>query len=158
MKNLEFNEVKRYVKLVERSDISELEITHEGMTLRIKKELSLSGNTQIAPIENVQMEGRVLSVGETAAPSPPPAVAEVKKTFEVKSPMVGTFYRAISPEADPYIQVGDAVRPGQVLCIIEAMKLMNEIECEVAGRVVEILVENGNPVEFDQVLFRIETE
>ena len=78
--------------------------------------------------------------------------------LEVKSPMVGTFYRAPSPEAEPYVQIGDKVKSGQALCIIEAMKLMNEIECEFNGIVSEICVENGKPVEFEQVLFKIARE
>ena len=76
---------------------------------------------------------------------------------EVKSPMVGTMYRAPAPDAEPYIRVGDKVEQGKVLCIVEAMKLMNELESEVSGRVVEICVENAQPVEFGQVLFRIDT-
>ncbi|HEB83698.1 MAG TPA: acetyl-CoA carboxylase biotin carboxyl carrier protein, partial [Bacteroidetes bacterium] len=75
---------------------------------------------------------------------------------EIKSPMVGTFYRSPAPDAEPYIRIGDKITPGQVLCIVEAMKLMNEIEADVSGRVVEILVENGDPVEFGQVMFRID--
>ncbi len=91
----------------------------------------------------------------------PPAPAEtsnqtVKKYKEIRSPMVGTFYRAPAPDANPYVQVGDTISKGKVLCIIEAMKLMNEIESDVDGKIVKILVENGKPVEFDQVLFLVE--
>ncbi|MDW8263690.1 MAG: acetyl-CoA carboxylase biotin carboxyl carrier protein, partial [Phycisphaerales bacterium] len=79
-----------------------------------------------------------------------------KKYKEIRSPMVGTFYRAPAPDANPYVQVGDTITKGKVLCIIEAMKLMNEIESDVDGKIVKILVENGKPVEFDQVLFLVE--
>ncbi len=89
---------------------------------------------------------------ESGTPVPPPA----KKLLEVTSPMVGTFYRAPAPGAPPFVEVGSRVAPGTVLCIIEAMKLMNELEAEVSGTVAEILVENGQPVEYGQVLFRID--
>jgi len=92
-----------------------------------------------------------------AAPAAEPAAPPQKQLYELKSPMVGTFYRSPSPDADPYVRVGDLVEPGKVLCIVEAMKLMNELECEVHGRIAEILIENVQPVEFGQVLFRIDT-
>ena len=93
-----------------------------------------------------------------AAPPPPPAVrpAEDKKTFTVNSPFVGTFYRAPTPEGTPFVEVGQTVHKGQVVCIVEAMKLMNEIEAEQPGRLIEALVQNGSPVEYGEPLFRLE--
>ncbi len=93
-----------------------------------------------------------------AAPPPPPAVkpAEDKKTFTVNSPFVGTFYRSASPDSPPFVDVGQVVKKGQVLCIVEAMKLMNEIEAEQAGRLTEVLIQNGSPVEYGEPLFRFE--
>ena len=93
-----------------------------------------------------------------AAPPPPPAVkpAEDKKTFTVNSPFVGTFYRSASPDSPPFVDVGQVVKKGQVLCIVEAMKLMNEIEAEQPGRLMEVLVQNGSPVEYGESLFRLE--
>ena len=93
-----------------------------------------------------------------AAPPPPPAVrpAEDKKTFTVNSPFVGTFYRSASPDSPPFVDVGQVVKKGQVLCIVEAMKLMNEIEAEQPGRLIEALVQNGSPVEYGEPLFRLE--
>ena len=93
-----------------------------------------------------------------AAPPPPPAVkpAEDKKTFTVNSPFVGTFYRSASPDSPPFVDVGQVVKKGQVLCIVEAMKLMNEIEAEQPGRLIEALVQNGSPVEYGESLFRLE--
>ena len=86
-----------------------------------------------------------------------PAAQEVQANMhEVRSPIVGTFYRAPAPDADPYVQVGDIVSPGSVLCIVEAMKLMNEIESDISGKIVKILVENGKPVEYNQPLFLIQ--
>ena len=93
-----------------------------------------------------------------AAPPPPPAVrpAEDKKTFTVNSPFVGTFYRSASPDSPSFVDVGQVVKKGQVLCIVEAMKLMNEIEAEQPGRLIEALVQNGSPVEYGESLFRLE--
>ena len=93
-----------------------------------------------------------------AAPPPPPAVrpAEDKKTFTVNSPFVGTFYRSASPDSPSFVDVGQVVKKGQVLCIVEAMKLMNEIEAENPGRLIEVLVQNGSPVEYGEPLFRLE--
>jgi acetyl-CoA carboxylase biotin carboxyl carrier protein len=93
-----------------------------------------------------------------AAPGAPPALETrvEKKTIAITSPMVGTYYRAPAPDADPYVEMGDMVEVGQTVCIVEAMKLMNEIESEVRGRIVQILVENAHPVEFGQTLFLLE--
>src|SRR5262249_20107089 len=95
-----------------------------------------------------------VSVGHPAAPAP--AVADSASGVSIEAPMVGTFYRASSPTAEPYVSVGDLVKEGQIICIIEAMKLMNEIESKVAGRIVKIFVENAHPVEFGQPLFLID--
>ncbi|MBL7192019.1 acetyl-CoA carboxylase biotin carboxyl carrier protein [bacterium] len=151
--------MQKYVKLVERSDIGELEIQHEGLTIRIKKNrypVMLEAPVRSVP-SSIQAPVPIEPVSQPDTQSPPPPPPPSAKTIvEVKSPIVGTFYYAPSPEASPYVQTGDEVHPGTVLCIIEAMKLMNEIESEVTGKIVEIMVENAHPVEFDQVLFRIE--
>ncbi|MGZ3481407.1 MAG: acetyl-CoA carboxylase biotin carboxyl carrier protein [Myxococcaceae bacterium] len=95
--------------------------------------------------------------GAAPAPPPPPAkAADDKKTFTVNSPFVGTFYRSASPDSPPFVDVGQVVKKGQVLCIVEAMKLMNEIEAEQPGRLTEVLVQNGSPVEYGEPLFRLE--
>jgi acetyl-CoA carboxylase biotin carboxyl carrier protein len=91
-----------------------------------------------------------------SAPAPSPAAAPSDKTFTVNSPFVGTFYRSASPDNPPFVDVGQTVKKGQVLCIVEAMKLMNEIEAEQAGRLVEVLIQNGSPVEYGEPLFRFE--
>ncbi|MGZ6124040.1 MAG: acetyl-CoA carboxylase biotin carboxyl carrier protein, partial [Myxococcales bacterium] len=97
------------------------------------------------------------SPADTAAAPPPAArVADDKKTFTVNSPFVGTFYRSASPDSPPFVDVGQVVKKGQVLCIVEAMKLMNEIEAEQPGRLTEVLVQNGSPVEYGEPLFRLE--
>ena len=156
-------EIRRLVKLVEESQISELEIQEENLRVRVVKRHDPPRPAQpetvvypaSPPVYQPPAAIPAALVTEAASPPPPP----VKTNFaEVKSPMVGTFYRAPSPEAPSYVQVGDRVKPGQVLCIIEAMKLMNEIEAEVSGRVADILVENAQPVEFGRLLFIIEQD
>lgn len=164
MERLKYADIKRLVQLVESSDISELEIVEEGSTLRIKKEKVQS--VVSVPIAQGQVQPQFIQASApSAAPAPdrplsaaPAVESKPANLTDVKSPMVGTFYRAPSPEAEPYVQVGSKVKPGQVLCIVEAMKLMNEIECETNGIVTEVCVENGKPVEFNQTLFRIKPE
>lgn len=162
-------EIKKLIALLEESNISELEVSRWGKKVRISKTLMSSrpaGVASDAMADSVRISANASSQEiaphpeATPSKSPMPTSAETQaiseNIFEVKSPMVGTFYRSPAPDAEPYIQVGDIVSLNQVLCIIEAMKLMNEIESEVRGKVQEILVENGQPVEYNQVLFRIE--
>jgi len=137
---MDLEELKAIIELIKDTDISEIEIEKEGMRLKLKR--------QKQPLLKKEY--------------PPKIDIELKKEKEqmdlvtVTSPIVGTFYRASSPDADPFVDVGTEVKKGQVLCIIEAMKLMNEIESEVDGTIVEILVENGQPVEYGEPLFLIE--
>jgi acetyl-CoA carboxylase biotin carboxyl carrier protein len=166
---MDLKEVKQLIKIVESSNISEIEIEEEGKKLRITKtHPSQNGDTvvvpsfqQAIPMQAMPPQAAVPAAppaAETAAPAPAAEDKAAKNAniVEVRSPMVGTFYRAPSPDADPYVEVGQTVAVGQTLCIIEAMKLMNEIESEVAGKIVDILVENAQPVEYNQVLFLIE--
>ncbi len=147
---MDINEVKKLIKLVERSKITELELFEKGSKIRISKNGSSAAQSQMmAP-----MMPAATSAPEAAVPTAP--VETPANIVEIRSPMVGTFYRSPSPDAEPYIMLGDAIEPGKVLCIIEAMKLMNEIEAEVSGKITEIPAENGQPVEYDQVLFRVE--
>ncbi len=153
---MEFNEVKKLVKLLEKSGISEIELETEGSKIRLRK-----ADPQViaAAPALVQATLPVAAPIGSAPAAPVEVTVDAKPSYnEVKSPMVGTFYTAPAPDADPYVQVGDMVKPGQTLCIIEAMKLMNEIEADVAGRVAEINVQNESPVEFGQVLFSIDTK
>lgn len=148
--------LKRLIRLVEESDIDSLEVERLTTRVRIRKTPQGSGGTttvaHVAPPTVSIPPGGGLSVPAAAEDTGPPADG----LFEVHSPMVGTFYRAASPESDPFVSVGDTVEVGQTLCILEAMKLMNELEAEVAGTVRAISVENAEPVEYGQVLFRIE--
>jgi len=155
--------IKELVKIVEESNISELVITRWwGNNVRIRK---VSYETSVLATPPLAASVSVSSEPPPILPSmiePPPSVVVTQtlkssnNLVEIKSPMVGTFYRAPSPEATPYVEVGDMVSPGKVLCIIEAMKLMNEIEAEISGKIVEILIENAQPVEYNQVLFKVQ--
>jgi len=140
--------LKKLVRIVERSGVEEIEIEEEGLRIRVAKN---SHNNSAPPAVAATQRDQVPAPAAETAPAPPEA-----KLHEIKSPIVGTFYRAPAPDADPYVEVGQTVQPKTVLCIIEAMKLMNEIESDAAGRITKILVENGHPVEYNQPLFLIE--
>ena len=162
-------EIKKLIELVEQSNINELEVSRWGKKVRILKSANKTGNITVVPESSIasssppiQSAPEVTVSTEATAPDAKvePTVSTTEPAsdniVEVKSPMVGTFYRAPAPDADPYVQVGDIVSPNQVLCIIEAMKLMNEIESEWRGRITAISVDNAQPVEYNQVLFKIE--
>jgi acetyl-CoA carboxylase biotin carboxyl carrier protein len=149
--------VKQLLEMVEKSAVNEVELEEKGHKIRITK--SAPQNVMQAP--QYQMAMPAPAAAAPAAPAPQaaaakPAAAEGKKYHEVKSPIVGTFYRSPSPDAAPYVEVGSKVKQGGTLCIVEAMKLMNEIESDVTGTIVKINVENGKPVEYGQVLFLVE--
>ncbi len=149
---MNLKEIKELINLMNENDLTELEVEREGTKIRIKK--SASGSFE-AMTEEGGVSKTVKAVQPTGASSQkedPPS----KNRTPIKAPMVGTFYRSPSPEASPYVEIGRKIKSGQVVCIIEAMKLMNEIKSEVSGTVVEILAENGNPVEYGQPLFMIE--
>jgi acetyl-CoA carboxylase biotin carboxyl carrier protein len=163
-------DIRRLVKIVEESNIADLEVSRWGRKVKISKYPSNSYHAPAYPSAYMQ-----IGIPPAGFPTPGPAAstpdlipradhpksgaeapAQSKNLVEIKSPMVGTLYRAPAPDADPYVQVGTTVSKGQVLCIIEAMKLMNEIEAEFACRIVEILIDNGQPVEYNQPLFKVE--
>jgi acetyl-CoA carboxylase biotin carboxyl carrier protein len=151
--------IKKLVKIVDTSSVTDLEIEESGLKIKIAKKVRSSQVVTQAqiPVASAQPILQPASTGviETAKHK---AEAEATATnqHEIKSPIVGTFYRAPAPDADSYVQIGSIVAPGSVLCIVEAMKLMNEIESDVSGKIVKILVENGKPVEYNQPLFLIE--
>ncbi len=153
---MDFNLIKKYVKLFEESNISELEIEQDNARIKISKKVETS-----VQVHNVTTPAHAPAPVAAAAPKPEVAAPKEEKNSkikEIKSPIVGTFYRAPGPDADPYVKVGDVVSSGTVLCIIEAMKLMNEIESDISGKIVKILVENGKPVEYNQPLMLIEAD
>lgn len=158
--------LKRLIETIENSEIDTIEISRWATKIRISKSPSIIGGISgnafgSAPVSYKAESIAAGSVPEAEAPplaAPSPTTVppdETAKLVEVASPMVGTFYRAPSPDADPYVDIGDHVKVGQTLCILEAMKLMNELEAEVSGVIKEIAVENAEPVEYGQVLFRL---
>jgi acetyl-CoA carboxylase biotin carboxyl carrier protein len=159
-KEMNEDEIRRLVKIVEESGIAGLEVSRWGRKVKISK---YPVNSHPAALTQVQIPVPQMPapfpVEQSAPAAAPPATgtsAPSKNLVEIKSPMVGTFYRAPAPDADPYVQAGSMVSKGQVLCIIEAMKLMNEIEADFPCRIAELLVDNGQPVEYNQPLFRVE--
>ncbi len=156
---MNLKEIKELIEVLKDTDVTELELEKSGTRIRIKK--GMEGRVPVL-VEHVAP-----AVSHEAAPLPAPsqpalpsseaAKEDVQKNYVVvTSPIVGTFYRSPSPDTAVYVEVGDVVKKGQILCIIEAMKLMNEIEAEVSGKVVEIVVENAQPVEYGEPLFHIE--
>jgi acetyl-CoA carboxylase biotin carboxyl carrier protein len=140
------DEIKELIQLVVESGIAELEVQRGEGRVRIRRTLE--------PAAAVPAPGPVVEIGQYA-PAPAPSPAPATNEYIQKSPIVGTFYDAPKPGDPPFAKVGDSVELGQVLCIIESMKLMNEIECEVAGTIVAKLVENGRPVEYGEALLTI---
>jgi oxaloacetate decarboxylase (Na+ extruding) subunit alpha len=154
---MNLKEIKELIEMLKNTDISELEIERSGVKVRLRK----GGDVTLHPVMP-RMEyppAAIVAPAVTEVPEPQAGkAAEPATANEVKvtSPIVGTFYRSSSPDKPPYVEIGAVVKKGQVLCIIEAMKLMNEIESESAGKIVQVLVENGQPVEYGQPLFVIE--
>lgn len=159
---MDLRKLKTLIDLVQNSGISELEISEGEEKIRIAKHLPVSQTTLVNMPGNAGHPGQAMPVAPAAgAVSPAPTisaaapVAEAAVGHQLKAPMVGTFYRASGPDASPFVEVGQAVKAGQTLCIIEAMKLMNEIESDISGTVTAILADNGQAVEYGQPLFVI---
>lgn len=152
--------IRRLIALVEESEIESLEVSHWGRKIKITQRINgqSAAPAFIQPVVQREVSAQPVSAPSPTAAQEKPPVADTSKLVAVKSPMVGTFYAAPAPDADPYVSLNERIRVSQVVCIVEAMKLMNEIESEVAGRVVEILAENAQPVEFGQTLFLIDPE
>lgn len=143
---MDIDEIKGLIELLQETDITELQIERDGSKLKIKREKFLSS------FETPSSASRP----ETGAQEVKEAEAEEQKHVSITSPIVGIFHRSPAPEAPPFVEVGSSVKKGQVLCIVEAMKLMNEIESDTDGVISKILVENGQPVEYGEPLFLIE--
>jgi len=161
----ELKEIQQLIDLLTEREVAEFEMEKDGMRIRILRQApagtahhpvspaNSSGNSARQPGDPAAAPAPV-AAQEPSAPEPQPEPSS-ENVHVLKSPIVGTFFEAPSPDADPFVNVGDRVRVGQVLCIVEAMKLMNEIESEFAGEIVRIHVENGQPVEYGQPLFTI---
>ena len=153
---MDLRKLKKLIDLVQESGIGEIEITEGEEKVRISRQSSTPAPVMMAPTAMHLVPGSGPSAGTAPAPGLPATPAAQPTGHTLKSPMVGTFYRAPSPGAPPFVEVGQQVSKGQTLCIIEAMKLLNEIESDASGTVKAILVENGQPVEYGQPLFLIE--
>lgn len=151
---MDLRKLKTLVDLVSESNISELEITEAEGKVRIVKSAPVGAPMQPYMVPMSPPAGA--TVVEAATPAAAPAAAPAPTGKIIKSPMVGTFYRASAPGAKPFVEIGDTVKQGQPVCIVEAMKILNEIESEVDGVVKQVLVENGQPVEYGQALFELE--
>ncbi|HOP07846.1 MAG TPA: acetyl-CoA carboxylase biotin carboxyl carrier protein [candidate division Zixibacteria bacterium] len=161
------NYIRKLIRLVEESEIESLEVSSWGRKVRIVQRISSSQNGHgdgthvvVAAHAPAVAAAPIPAAAPAAATSPAPAAPteDLGNLVPVKSPMVGTFYAAPSPDSDPYVSLNQKISVGQIVCIVEAMKLMNEIESEVSGRITRIMVENAQPVEFGQTLFLIEPD
>lgn len=150
---MDLHYLKKIIRLVEQSEVDEIEIEEEGTKIRVAKNTIKNG--MMMPIMHSSLPGASPAVHPAEQGASIPAETP-SNLHEIRSPIVGTFYRAPAPDADPYVQIGQTIEKGAVVGIIEAMKLMNEIESDVSGKVVKILVENAKPVEYNQLLFIIE--
>jgi len=162
---MDFKQIQELIKMINKSNIGEVSIEEKGFKLTIKQKEEPVQQLIAAPMQ-AQPVAAMAAAAQPAlqqaaavnAPDKPAKAAEAPagNTVTIKSPMIGTFYRSPSPDKPSFINVGDDIEPGKVVCIIEAMKLFNEIESEVKGRIVKVLVEDASPVEYDQPLFLVE--
>jgi acetyl-CoA carboxylase biotin carboxyl carrier protein len=151
---MNLKEIKEIIALMNDNNLNEIEIERDGLKLKLKK--SAEGEGLGAPTHYAVETIPAPNAAPVPVPTVPGAVDGSKNSKDIKSPMVGTFYRSASPEAEPFVQVGQTVEVGQVVCIVEAMKLMNEIKSEVRGKITEVVVQNAEPVEFGQTLFIVD--
>jgi acetyl-CoA carboxylase biotin carboxyl carrier protein len=162
---MDFKQIQELIKMINKSNIGEVSIEEKGFKLTIKQKEEPAQHVFAAPVNQPiampqQQQSALPASGSSASQ---PAIEKAKPTeaaadnyITIKSPMIGTFYRSQGPGKPAYIEVGDEISPGKVVCIIEAMKLFNEIESEVKGRIVKVLAEDASPVEYDQPLFLVE--
>ena len=172
---MKFNEIQELVKLINKSNLTEFKMkdgdfelsirTKKYGKVRAKDFQAFQSAPQVVPVPAAVPTMAMPPAAATPAPATPPAPAETpaeapksesKNTLIIKSPIVGTFYRSSGPDKDAYVSIGDVVEVGSVVCIVEAMKLFNEIESEVSGKIVKILIDNESPVQYDQPLFEVE--
>ncbi len=169
-----FKEIQDLIKLVSRTGLTEFKMKDGEFNVHIRtekytKETTVHSTQQIVPVQTSMPAVPQYPIAATPPPAPAPEVAaappakkaetpaeDTSNLLEVKSPIVGTFYRSPSPDKPAYVKVGDTIEKGQVVCIIEAMKLFNEIESEVSGKIVKVLMEDSSPVEYEQVLFLVD--
>jgi len=158
---LDIKQIKQIIDLIRRSELTEFAIEEKDFKLKICREGTGAGAAPVAPVQGLLAPNAPLAAAPAhtaTAAAPPPAAAvpeEEENVTYIKSPMVGTFYHASSPDSAPFVEEGSKVTETSIVCIIEAMKIMNEIQAETKGTIVEVLVENGQPVEYGQHLFKV---
>lgn len=157
---MDIKEIQELIKFVAKSGVSEVSIDRKDFKITIKAQSNMqtivNATIPAAPAVQALPAAAPAAPAPSAAPAPAASAAEASNLITIKSPMIGTFYRSSSPDKPSFVNVGDEVKAGQVVCIIEAMKLFNEIESEVSGKIVKVLVDNATPVEYDQPLFLVE--
>ncbi|MBX2932515.1 MAG: acetyl-CoA carboxylase biotin carboxyl carrier protein [Chitinophagaceae bacterium] len=156
---MDLKQIHELIKIINKSNIGEISIEDKDgkVTIKQKEEQIVTMATAPAQVYNVAPPSSAPAQPQQAAPASPVATGpKADNLITIKSPMIGTFYRKSSPDKPPFVEVGTDVTPGKVVCIIEAMKLFNEIECEVKGKIVKVLVDDASPVEYDQPLFLVE--
>ncbi|MGF6850871.1 acetyl-CoA carboxylase biotin carboxyl carrier protein [Chitinophaga sp. W3I9] len=158
---MDFKQIQELVKMINKSNISELSIEQDKFKITIKQKDNevqqvITVPATMAPVQAVAAVTPAAAPATAASAAAPAAPAKADNLVTIKSPMIGTFYRSAGPDKAPFVNVGDEVTSGKVVCIIEAMKLFNEIESEVSGKIVKVLVDDASPVEYDQPLFLVE--
>lgn len=158
---MDFKQIQELIKVINKSNIGELSIEQNDFKITIKQKeehvQTIVAAPTAAPVyAPAAIAAAPAAAAPAAAPAAPAAPAKADNLVTIKSPMIGTFYRRSSPDKPAFVEVGDDIAPGKVVCIIEAMKLFNEIEAEISGKVVKVLVDDASPVEFDQPLFLVE--
>lgn len=163
--DMKTTEIRDLIDFISKTGLNEVNVETKELKLHVKREpdQKVFKSVAAAPMQSVsapvqQAAQQVTVQAQATKTSAETPAASGKKTLEIKSPMIGTFYRTANPESAPFVSVGDKVSKGQTVCIIEAMKLFNEIESEVSGTIVKVMVENSTPVEYDQVLFVVEPD
>jgi acetyl-CoA carboxylase biotin carboxyl carrier protein len=157
---MNLSEIQDLIKFVSKAGVSEVEIEQKDFKIIIKSEIKSKKDDQPIIVQaaapQVVQAAPVAAIPAAAPAAPAPVASDDSKYITVKSPMIGTFYRSSSPDKDAFVQVGDSIQKGSPVCIIEAMKLFNEIESEVSGKIVKVLVDDASPVEYDQPLFLVD--
>ncbi|HYG19889.1 MAG TPA: acetyl-CoA carboxylase biotin carboxyl carrier protein [Ohtaekwangia sp.] len=158
------SEIRDLIDFISKTGLNEVDIETKELKLHVKREpdqkVFKSSSAMVAPLatQAIPAAPAVASTPQTKTEKPAAEISTGKKTVEIKSPMIGTFYRSATPDSPAFVSVGDKITKGQTVCIIEAMKLFNEIESEFSGTIIKAMVENATPVEYDQVLFVVEPD
>ena len=156
---MELKEIKELIKLVSEAGVSEVAVERGDFKIAIKKieeKIMVQSTVPVMQAPVVMPAAAPVAPAPTTPAAPAPAAEHSSNLVTIKSPMIGTFYKSSTPDKPAFVSIGDEIKPGKVLCIVEAMKLFNEIESEISGRIVKVLVENASPVEYDQPLFLVE--